>query len=626
MSEELVPRRIICMVCWVNCGLIAYVDPKTQRVAKVEGDPNNPQSSGRICEKGKRLIELHEHPSRLNYPLKRVGERGQGEWKRITWDQALDEIAAKLLELREKYGSETLFATGGTGRHCDDFPNKSKFLHLWGSLNRYQFGPDCWCNNYVIDTAIAGGPMMVSYLTPTSPTRLMMIMGQNTYHSQPVTYPAYKKLGAEMGAKIIVVDPCFTDTVRGLADVWLPIRPATDTALLLFWINSVISENSYDKEFVEEWTNAPFLVRTDTRRLLRGNDLDASGSRENFVAMDTVTGKPAIWISADRGFNLAGAKPALEGSFNVKLADGSTVEAKTVWTLLKERVAEYTLDRVSNLTWISKDKLIETANMVKSLKPLVIPWGVATDQVGFNSAKFVMAKNILRAITGSINKEGGHLIYGPHPDVVTEGEAVYYEQVSERTKQRQPGSDRFKLMAWPGWEMLTDITSKYWYGKKILTPERTNQCNGPALWLQILSGKPYPIRAGISTASNPMTHGPDIKCIFKALMSLDLYVVKDFFMAPHAMLADYVLPTSDFLERPLIHMEPLHGTMNMCVVGVAAVKPTYERWSDFKFWRELGLRVGQPKEAWSAETEEEDVEWRIRKVMDKHDVKTLEEY
>jgi len=102
-----------CRACIANCGVLAHV--KDGRVVKLEGNPEYPMSRGAMCAKGLSGIQALYHPNRLKYPMQRVGARGDNKWKRISWNDALDTIAKKLMETREKYGAETVFASTGGG-------------------------------------------------------------------------------------------------------------------------------------------------------------------------------------------------------------------------------------------------------------------------------------------------------------------------------------------------------------------------------------------------------------------------------------------------------------------------------------------------------------------------------
>jgi thiosulfate reductase/polysulfide reductase chain A len=110
--EEVV--RTVCQACHCECGALVTVNDGT--ITKVQGDPEHPMNQGFICVKGKAVPELVYHPDRLKYPLKRVGERGEGTWERTSWDAALDAIAVKLTQVKENYGTESIAAIHGAGQ------------------------------------------------------------------------------------------------------------------------------------------------------------------------------------------------------------------------------------------------------------------------------------------------------------------------------------------------------------------------------------------------------------------------------------------------------------------------------------------------------------------------------
>ena len=116
--------KTACRACIASCAVLAHV--KNGRVIKIEGNPESPMSQGGLCAKGMAGIQALYHPNRNKYPMRRVGERGQNQWERITWDEAITEIATKLIEIDEKYGSECVaVSTGGGGN--PHFSNVKRF-------------------------------------------------------------------------------------------------------------------------------------------------------------------------------------------------------------------------------------------------------------------------------------------------------------------------------------------------------------------------------------------------------------------------------------------------------------------------------------------------------------------
>lgn len=239
-------RRSYCGLCHPRCGTLLHYE--NGKVVKVTGDPDHPVTRGAICERGRLMVDHLYHPQRLNHPLKRVGDKGEGRWQQISWDQALDEVAAKLSGLRDKYGAETLAFTHGTKRtyHWDC----RRFFNLFGSPNTCGVNTICMCPSYATEFATYGGMIMGSEVPAA---KCIVMWGCNA--SQSSTIGLYPKLvGARKnGAKIIVIDPRRTKEAEK-ADVWLQIRPGTDLALMLGWIRLIIAENLYDQDFVAKWT------------------------------------------------------------------------------------------------------------------------------------------------------------------------------------------------------------------------------------------------------------------------------------------------------------------------------------------------------------------------------------
>ena len=142
MGKEIVreTKRAICFGCSSQAGILATVEDG--KVVRLTGEPDHYMNRGWLCERARGFIEHLYHPERLNYPLKRAGERGENRWERISWNQALDEIAERLARIKEKYGAEALASLGGTGRgHQETF--KRRFMNLFGSPNNANAGQ--WC-------------------------------------------------------------------------------------------------------------------------------------------------------------------------------------------------------------------------------------------------------------------------------------------------------------------------------------------------------------------------------------------------------------------------------------------------------------------------------------------------
>jgi anaerobic selenocysteine-containing dehydrogenase len=299
--------------CHGGCGLEFYV--KDGRLVRVEGDENHPYNHGRLCPRALALTQYVYHADRFMYPMKRVGERGEGTFERITWDEALDTVEERFNAIRDKYGAEAVIFAQGTGR---DIGGPISFLcYSYGSPNWVQLGlagHSCYTprlaammfthGDYAVLDAGQFGPDGMAdpeYRVP----ELIVIWAQN-----PATgchdgfYGHWITDCMKKGSKLVVIDPRAT-WFSSRAEKFLQLRPGTDAALALGMLNVIISEGLYDHEFVEKW---------------------CSGFEE-----------------------------------------------------IKARAAEYPLERVARITSVPPEDIAAAARMYAKAKPAAIQWGVPVD-------------------------------------------------------------------------------------------------------------------------------------------------------------------------------------------------------------------------------------------------------
>jgi len=236
-----------CDICFWKCGAIAYV--RDGKLWKIEGNPLDPLSRGRLCPRGTGGIGAHYDPDRLRAPLIRTQERGKEMWKEVTWDEALGYIADKMQKIKSQYGPESVaaFSHGIGGNFL------KHTLKAYGAIN---FAAPSF--------AQCRGPRDVGFRLTygedvSSPERtdiknaqcLVLIgshLGENMHNTQAQEFAEV----VQNGASIIVVDPRFS-VAASKAKYYLPIKPGTDLALILAWMNVIVSENLYNKEYVEKY-------------------------------------------------------------------------------------------------------------------------------------------------------------------------------------------------------------------------------------------------------------------------------------------------------------------------------------------------------------------------------------
>ncbi|MFW9895210.1 MAG: molybdopterin-dependent oxidoreductase [Candidatus Thorarchaeota archaeon] len=279
--------RTICFGCHSRCGVI--VEVKDGRLVKVKGDKDHPFSHGYICPKGLAAGEIIYHPDRIRYPLRRIGKKGEGKFEKISWDEALDIIAEKLLTYREQFGAESVVFGQGTTRGIPPWINR--FLGQFGSPNysapaNYSLGPIVMGMS-----AVSGSAAMADIIS----SKCIVLWGTNPEHSFPGLMMYDLRQAIKSGAKLIVVDPRGTSLAKK-ADHWLPVRPGTDVALLLGFINYIIKKNLYDKDFVQNCTFGFDEIREQVSRFTLDYCSEitwvSSEDIENAI-MTFVTNKPA---------------------------------------------------------------------------------------------------------------------------------------------------------------------------------------------------------------------------------------------------------------------------------------------------------------------------------------------
>jgi len=481
-----------CRGCHGGCGVVVHV--KDGRITEIEGDPEFPTNHGAMCSRGLAFQQLVYHPDRVIYPLKRAGSKGEGKWQRISWDEALDTIVAKYKKIKEEYGAEAIVLGYGTGRNYESF--LYRFANLLGTPNVLTAGHMCY-GPRIATSGIICGRLPVSDFQ--SNPRCVMVWGNNVVITNADEYTGenLSRVLSE-GAKLIVVDPRLT-YLAGRADVWLQLRPGTDTALALGMANVIISEGLYDKEFVDQYVYG--------------------------------------------------------------------------WDKFVERVNEYPLDRVEEITWVPADKIKEATHLYAQTKPACIQWGVAIEQ-SINCSDNIRILIALMAITGNLDVPGGNVFFVPSP-IRAIGEFALHRDLPPEQRAKRLGGSIYKLA-----DRIAVITPKM-------------------VWDAILTGKPYPVKAVQLHGSNPIITRANANKVYRAISQVEFMVVADFFLTPTAELADIVLPAATWLEFDDIGDYLFRHGYAFVRKGIVQVG---ECWSDHKIFSELGKKLGQ-EQHWQDDVE-----------------------
>lgn len=303
-----------------------------------------PDPNPRGCQKGCGFSELMQGPARLTKPLKRKGERGSNSWEEISWEQAIDEIADKVVSVLDEYGSNSIVMDLGT--------TSAIGVAALGAGMQFADATDC----VVLDLNTEIGDDMqgaaVTYGALYSARSF-----DNYFHSDLILCwsgnPAFTQIpnfhylteARYRGTRFVVISPDYNATAMH-ADYWVPVKPGTDSALALAMAKEIIDNKLYDECLLREQTDLPLLVRKDTHQFLRESDIKKNGSQEQLFYWDLSTNsiQPCSMSTLAVGDFL----PALEGQFKVKTLSGM-IDVEPVFERLKDHVRPFTLEHASKL-------------------------------------------------------------------------------------------------------------------------------------------------------------------------------------------------------------------------------------------------------------------------------------
>ncbi|MFV2091080.1 MAG: molybdopterin-dependent oxidoreductase, partial [Pseudomonadales bacterium] len=318
-----------------------------------EGVPDfNPMG----CQKGASWSQSLYGPDRLMHPLKRAGERGEGKWAQVTWDEALDDIAGSILDTFEESGPHSVVREG-TPETAAAVPIM-RFFDLIGGLEIDAQGS---FNDFSIGLYETFGKFSpVSSADDWFHSELVLI-----WHMNPVftRIPFYHFIAEARynGAEVVNISPDINPS-HTHADYQVPINGATDPAFGLAMVQVILAEGIADYPFIREQTDLGYLVRSDTGKYLRQTDVEGSGREDQMYQWDPAGG---LKLADRTNVKLQGVEIALEGRFTVELADGSQVEVRPACDLLKEHLdAHYTPEKQQPITGVHPDTVRMLARKV----------------------------------------------------------------------------------------------------------------------------------------------------------------------------------------------------------------------------------------------------------------------
>lgn len=257
---------------------------------------------------------------------------------------------------------------------------------------------------------------------------------------------------------------------------------------------------------------------------------------------------------------------------------------------LRERVDQFTLDRVAEITGCDPKKIAMAARVYATSGASVIPWTPITDQQR-NSTSAIRLQGILRSICGFLDVPGGEMLMGFHPGIVSESEIEMHSVLSHEQQNKQLGSDKYPVHTYRGQRVLSDPCKRVWGHEYANQVTGCYMANPGAVFRAMADEGPYPVKALFSLGNNTLMGFANMPLILKGMLNQDLIVVHEQAMTPTAQLADFVLPADSWLERPW--MFDGYGWLSLCKPSQQSMPPPGECKSTFEFWKLLASSLGK---------------------------------
>lgn len=544
-SQAEAEEKVFTSFCYACQGCPLDVTVRNDNVVRVKakeipgneafGIPGNDDYK-RICARGASIPYQIVNEKRIQYPMKRAGERGEGKWERISWEEAISTICEKINKYQSEFGKNSV---------CAFTYGSMESRHLWG-VNRLQnvaqFSNQHRTTDFALNQAEyynIGGFFFAlgNDQSRIRNLRTIVVWGHNPCEAWPNTWHYIADAIENNGAKLIVIDPNF-NTTASKADMWVSVRHGSDGALALGLINYLEENGLTQDKYLQTKSCAPFLVKADDGMFLRKSDLEEGVAKDadDFVVWDNAT--------KSLSYSKVAADPAIrKGEF---LAGNKQVS--TAYDLLLDLVKQYPLDKVSEIASVPKESIVKLAKLISTGEATEIIQGYGIDHYGngFNTESAVCALRIVSGMVGnptfpfSLNTSGFASDELEHP-------------------------------------MVGDNLSTFMFNDLL----DTGKCELPGKTVKV------PLKALITFGGNIVNSCPDRNKTVEAYKKLEFSVVANIEWCDTADLADIVLPVSMVQESI--------GTtiVNECLLFTEqAITPRWEAKSDFEICSMIAQGIG----------------------------------
>lgn len=551
VKKEIKRIRTTCSPnCTGNCGMIAEVEDGQIRTITQAADYPEQEYNPRGCLRGLSFNNLIYGPDRLQKPLIRKGKPGAGDFKEVSWQEALDHAAYRLKEIADKYGPESiglLYQVAGAGYVHKGAANALASSNGWTTFHAYDQNGDLpmfWPMTFGVQT---------EEMEPLewSNSRYIAVWGSNIMVTR---LPDAKFLdeARKLGAKMVVFDPNYSPTAAK-ADEWVQLKTSSDAAMALAMAKVMIEEKLYDVEFIKTFTDFPLLVRLDNGKRLKADEVkglvkpgDVPAYREAYVAFNGqfITVHPE---KLDLPLSVV-----IEGEYEVELKDGQKVMVKPSFQLLKESLASYTPAYVEEETGVPFKTVARLAREMATVKPLHIIYGASNYQWYHGDLKG-RALALLPVLTGNIGKSGA-------------GISSYC------------GSYKVRIQVGAWWFPVKASYTPWLYLLHGPTKEMSAKWPKNGIKALVLGwANPFD-QHNMANRLREMVENSDI----------ELVVTTDFQMSTTCRWSDIVLPGVSWYEKTELVATPVHPYLQL---QQPAVKPLYECKPELWIFKELAKRL-----------------------------------
>ena len=570
--------------CWYQAHCAWDVFVKDGLVYREEQTGDYPQTNSDVpdfnprgCQKGCSFSHRMYDKTRVTNPLKRVGKRGEGKWKRVTWEEALTDIADRYIDVTLKEGSDRTIWDCGPGF---DLATSTAAVFRFSKFTRSVILD---MNSEIGDSHRGALEVMGKITGERSAddffySDLILFWGSNPIYTQIPNAHFYLEAKYN-GTKVITISPDYNASATK-SDLWVPVKPGTDAALAMGIARWLVDNDKIDRGFMAEQTDMPLLVRSDTGKFLTEADIHAQGSAHQFYLYDRAAND--IAGAPRQSLNLGTLQPDLEIKTSVTLKDGKDVEVRTVFSLLKDSLKDYSLSRVSGICGTGEKMIVALAQAIAASRAMTNVTSSSLNKY-FHGNLVERAMILVFALTGNMGRHGAG--YSAFPFLMADGfepfamtqdmqsleqfahqvHGLVEEKVKQGLTQEMAMYDLAKLvfathspfpqatsgtLFWAIHGGVTDLYDDNWtpFLSRPIEDYLLKAVNsGDQPLMPAAGNSPRIIFHFVSNALRRVRGGDVLK--EKLWPNLDLSVVLDMRMNTTAQYADYVLPCAAWYER-----------------------------------------------------------------------------